>query len=56
MKCSICGKETDKEWVNPVNSKNRAPYCEEHLASITKAFVKFKELMMLKKNVWEANK
>jgi len=54
-RCSICGKETDKEFVNPVNPKDKAPYCEEHLASISRCFGNLKVLIMLDKNVWRAN-
>lgn len=55
-RCSVCGKETNEEFVNPSNPKDRAPYCEEHLAQIKRAFGNFKVLIMLDKNVWGANR
>ena len=51
MKCAVCGKETEKKFVNPYNSKDRAYYCDKHLKSISKCFGNFLELFVLTKDV-----
>lgn len=47
MKCAVCSREADGEWINPSNPKDRGFYCKEHLQNITKAYGCFCELVML---------
>jgi len=47
MRCSVCGEKATKEWVNPSNPDNKAPYCDEHYEAISKGYNNFCELKML---------
>ena len=50
-RCSVCHELATKIWVNPRNPKDRAPYCNKHFKSISKAFGNFEELYYYEKNI-----